>query len=159
MSLRSASEERAGSADVGPGFRSLLISAMSARDDGAAGLDRVGGVATLGAREAERIRHVIEAAIGEVFGVSQADLSRPTRGKAPIARARQAGMYLAHVACGLNLTDVGSIFARDRTTVAHACAVIEDLRDDPVFDRAVTLLEWIIPSLVGDRHAHAAAAI
>jgi hypothetical protein len=49
----------------------------------------------------------------------------------------------------LSLTDVGQIFARDRTTVAHACAVIEDRRDDPVFDRALELMEWIIPSLVG----------
>jgi hypothetical protein len=100
-------------------------------------------------REALRLRHVIEGAIGDVFGVLQSDLSRQSRGKAPVALARQAAMYLAHVSCGLSLTDVGQIFARDRTTVAHACAVIEDRRDDPVFDRALELMEWIIPSLVG----------
>ena len=58
-------------------------------------------------------------------------------------------MYLTHVSCGLSLTEVGHIFARDRTTVAHACAVIEDRRDDPVFDRALELMEWIVPTLIG----------
>ena len=102
-------------------------------------------------REAARIRAVIQSAISEVFGVTCADLSRPSRGKAPIALARQTAMYLAHVSCGMSLTDVGHVFARDRTTVAHACAVIEDRRDDPVFDRALELLEWAVPVLVGSR--------
>ena len=105
--------------------------------------------------EAERVRRLIETTIGDVFGVPQADLSRQSRGKAPVALARQAAMYLAHVACGLNLTDVGRIFARDRTTVAHACAVIEDRRDDPVFDRALELMEWIVPTLIGRDALHA----
>jgi chromosomal replication initiation ATPase DnaA len=102
------------------------------------------------------LRHLIEAAIGDVFGVPRAHLSAPSRGKAPVALARQAAMYLAHVSCGLSLTDVGLIFARDRTTVAHACAVIEDRRDDPVFDHALELMEWMVPTLVGRdlMHAH-----
>ncbi|MGE0024726.1 MAG: hypothetical protein AB7S70_13975, partial [Hyphomicrobium sp.] len=54
-----------------------------------------------------------------------------------------------HVSCGLSLTDVGQVFSRDRTTVAHACAVIEDRRDDPAFDRALELMEWIVPTLIG----------
>lgn len=99
--------------------------------------------------EARRLRRVIEAAVGDVFGIAHADISQPSRGKAPVARARQVAMYLAHVSCGLSLTDVGIVFARDRTTVAHACAVIEDLRDDPVFDRALELMEWIVPTLAG----------
>jgi hypothetical protein len=45
------------------------------------------------------------------------------------------------------LTDTGRLFGRDRTTVAHACGVIEDKRDDPLFDRALDLLEWAVPSL------------
>ncbi len=99
--------------------------------------------------EARRLRHVIEAAIADIFGVPHTEIAQASRGKAPVARARQIAMYLAHVSCGLNLTDVGSIFARDRTTVAHACAVIEDRRDDPIFDRAIELMEWIIPSIAG----------
>lgn len=108
----------------------------------------------LPANEARRVRHVIEAAIGDIFGVPHGDISQPSRGKAPVAHARQVAMYLAHVSCGLSLTDVGAVFARDRTTVAHACAVIEDRRDDPVFDRALELMEWIVPTLVGHDCVH-----
>jgi chromosomal replication initiation ATPase DnaA len=63
-------------------------------------------------------------------------------------------MYLAHVACGLTLTDTGRLFGRDRTTVAHACGVIEDRRDDPLFDRALDLLEWAVPALSRRPSAH-----
>lgn len=98
-----------------------------------------------------RVRTIIEATVSDVFGVPRDRLSLPSRGKAPVARARQAAMYLAHVSCGLTLTTVGAVFARDRTTVSHACAVIEDSRDDPPFDRALELLEWIVPNLVRHR--------
>jgi chromosomal replication initiation ATPase DnaA len=92
-------------------------------------------------------REAIEQAVVQVFGIGHDDLYRITRGRAKVALARQVAMYLAHVACGLTLTDTGRLFGRDRTTVAHACVVIEDRRDDPVFDRALDLLEWAVPSL------------
>ena len=57
-------------------------------------------------------------------------------------------MYLAHVSCGLSLTDVGHIFARDRTTVAHACGVVEDRRDDPELDGSLEHLECAVASLL-----------
>ena len=111
-----------------------------------------GGAPVLGASMSaetwEAVHAVIEDTIAQVFGVTQADLSIKSRGKAHIALARQTGMYLAHVICGLTLTEVGLLFGRDRTTVAHACAVVEDRRDDPVFDRALDLLEWALPSLI-----------
>lgn len=59
----------------------------------------------------------------------------------PIARARQLAMYLSHVMLGRTLAEVGHAFGRDRTTVSYACAVVEDLRDDPHFDAEVTSLE------------------
>lgn len=99
--------------------------------------------------ETARLRRIIAEAVGDIFGVPQADLSKPSRGKARVALARQAAMYVAHVACGLSLTQVGQIFGRDRTTVAHACAVIEDRRDDPIFDRTLELMEWMVPAIVG----------
>jgi chromosomal replication initiation ATPase DnaA len=79
--------------------------------------------------------------------VASTDLRGSTRGRAKVALARQVAMYLAHVGCGLSLTETGRLFGRDRTTVAHACGVIEDRRDDPLFDRALDLLEWALPSL------------
>ena len=92
-------------------------------------------------------REAIEQAVVQVFGVGQDDLRRITRGRANVALARQVAMYLAHVVCGLTLTDTGRLFGRDRTTVAHACGVIEDRRDDPLFDRALDLLEWVVPAI------------
>jgi chromosomal replication initiation ATPase DnaA len=92
-------------------------------------------------------RDAIEQAVVLVFGVGRDDLRRLSRGRAQVALARQVAMYLAHVACGLTLTDTGRLFDRDRTTVAHACGVIEDRRDDPLFDRALDLLEWSVPAL------------
>jgi chromosomal replication initiation ATPase DnaA len=92
-------------------------------------------------------REAIEQAVIQVFGIAYKDLRRTTRGRAKVALARQVAMYLAHVGCGLSLTATGRLFERDRTTVAHACGVIEDRRDDPIFDRALDLLEWAVPAL------------
>jgi chromosomal replication initiation ATPase DnaA len=50
-------------------------------------------------------------------------------------------MYLAHVVFGLSYTRVGICFGRDRTTVRHACALIEDRRDDPALELALAALE------------------
>lgn len=70
------------------------------------------------------------------------------RSTAPVAQARQLAMYLAHVAMGLPQTEVARAFRRDRTTVAHACRRIEDLRDRSAFDADVSRLEqcvrWIV---------------
>jgi len=100
-----------------------------------------------GCRSTPTSRQAIEQAVVQVFGVGRDDLHRLSRGRAKVALARQVAMYLAHVACGLTLTDTGRLFGRDRTTVAHACGVIEDRRDDPLFDRSLDLLEWAVPAL------------
>ena len=92
-------------------------------------------------------RAAIEHAVTQVFGIAGHDLRRATRGRANVALARQVAMYLAHVGCGMSLTEPGRLFDRDRTTVAHACGIIEDRRDDPLFDRALDLLEWAVPAL------------
>ena len=53
-------------------------------------------------------------------------------------------MYLMHVVYRLNLTEVAAIFGRDRSTASHACHLIEDLRDDPRFDRQLAQLENLL---------------
>ena len=92
-------------------------------------------------------RLVIEHVVTCVFGVPTDDLQMAKRGRANVALARQTAMYLAHVGCSLTLTEVGYLFERDRTTVAHACALIEDRRDNPDFDRALELLERAVEAL------------
>lgn len=93
-------------------------------------------------------RDVIEQAVAAVFGVQLGELRARTRRKARTALARQVAMYLAHVTCGLSLTEVGILFGRDRTTVGHACGIIEDRRDDPSFDRSLEHLERAIARLM-----------
>jgi chromosomal replication initiation ATPase DnaA len=65
------------------------------------------------------------------------DILAVTRGSPADAHARQAAMYLAHVALGISLTAIGRFFARDHSTVAHGCRCVEDRRDDPAFDTLI----------------------
>ena len=82
--------------------------------------------------------------VGLVYEVEYSQLVSRTRGRKKIAFARQVAMYLAHTAGGLSLTHVGRLFGRDRTTVAHGCALVEDARDDQTFDRSLCHLESAI---------------
>lgn len=74
------------------------------------------------------------------------------RSSAGIALARQIAMYLAHTTFSLLLTEIGLHFQRDRTTVSHACAMVEDKRDELEFDVLLTQLESL---LIEARHAMA----
>ena len=93
------------------------------------------------------LKALLEETVARVFDVELNLMQLPTRGRAKVAMARQVAMYLAHVACGLSLTEVGELFRRDRTTVSHACQVVEDRRDDPAFDQAIELLECVVKVL------------
>jgi hypothetical protein len=62
---------------------------------------------------------------------------------------RQIAMYVSHVVLQISLTDIGQVFGRDRTTVGHACAVVEDRRDDAAFDDFVAAVERVILSVFG----------
>jgi chromosomal replication initiation ATPase DnaA len=95
---------------------------------------------------AELRRNIIYA-ITIVFEVEARALRAPTRSTAEVAFARQVAMYLAHVAYGLSLSETGRIFTRDRTTVAHACRLVEDRRDDTRIDRTLELLEAVVGRL------------
>ena len=95
------------------------------------------------------LKALLEQMVARVFGIDLKLMRHWSRGRARVAMARQVAMYLAHVICGLNLTDAGMLFGRDRTTAAHACRVVERKREDhPEFDRALQLLETIIKVLV-----------
>jgi chromosomal replication initiation ATPase DnaA len=86
-----------------------------------------------------RARFACDAA-AFAFGCEKNLLSE-MRGPTQVALARQVAMYLTHVAFGLSLQRVGFAFARDRSTVAHACHLVEDRRDDPAFDNLLDQLE------------------
>ena len=79
--------------------------------------------------------------VAEEKGVSAPLMRNRSRCKRPVAEARQLAMYLTHVAVGMTMSSVGDVFGRDRTTIRHACACVEDRRDDAIFDGFVTVLE------------------
>lgn len=89
----------------------------------------------------ERILRYVTLCVARDFQLDQGALLVPTRGAPQAAFARQVAIYLMHVCFGLSFAAVGRMFHRDRTTVAHACRVIEDRRDDCELDRRLAALE------------------
>ena len=75
------------------------------------------------------------------FGLEMAALFAPTRGAPRAAFARQVAMYLAHIGFELSFETISRVFDRDRTTVSHACHVVEDGRDDIWLDCRLEALE------------------
>ncbi|MDP2621332.1 MAG: helix-turn-helix domain-containing protein [Hyphomicrobiales bacterium] len=86
--------------------------------------------------------------MSSAFLVPPKELRAPTRRDAQTARARQVAMYLAHVGFGLTYSEAGLLFGRDRTTVAHACRLVEDRRNDPGFDVSLDCLEQTLRARV-----------
>lgn len=86
-----------------------------------------------------------------VFQLPEHSMRKRDR-SATVSRARQIAMYLLHTLYGLSFTVIGAHFSRSRKTVAHACAVIENLRDDPAMDYVLRTLESVLGRLrIGTR--------
>ncbi len=96
-----------------------------------------GGRAQLAARFVVRL-------LGMLEGVGEEELLSPTRGPESTARLRQIAMYLLHTSLSVPYGEVARAFGRDRTTVSHACRLVEDLRDDPAADSMVEKLEVLL---------------
>ncbi|WP_250958450.1 helix-turn-helix domain-containing protein [Rhizobium sp. CG5] len=69
---------------------------------------------------------------------------------------RQIAMYLCHVVLQLSLSEIGLAFGRDRSTVGHACAVVEDRRDNPAMDELLSALERVTVAFLKARAGEAA---
>lgn len=85
--------------------------------------------------------------VSSFFEVSVESLQGRTRGIAPICQARQICMYLLHTSLSISYPEIGQLFCRDRTTISHACMVVEDLRDDCDIDLNLTRLESILETI------------
>ena len=91
---------------------------------------------------------IVGTVVSSIFHVSKEQIYSPQRGKASVAFARQIAMYLTHITCGHSYTDIGVTFGRDRTTVSHACQLIEDKREDPEIDWSLDLMERSVLALI-----------
>jgi len=78
------------------------------------------------------------------FNVPELSIRARGRGGSRLIQARQVAMYLLNEVFCLTQTRIAEIFERDRSTVAHACHVIEDTRDDPLFDAKLERLEELL---------------
>ena len=87
--------------------------------------------------------HVLDI-LSAFFNISGRDLRSHSRCERAVARVRQIGMYVVHVTLGLTMSQVGRAFGRDRSTVAHACHLIEDMREDQDFDRIIHTVETVV---------------
>ena len=94
----------------------------------------------------ERVNDICECVmdiVAALFNVSGKELRAAGRSSTDVSRVRQIAMYVTHVVLGLSMKEVGRGFGRDRTTVMHACQLVEDMRDDVDFDRIVHITERV----------------
>lgn len=95
--------------------------------------------------EADRLfAALVVHVVATATGMEPQAIFAPDRNGASAARARQIAMYLAHTGLDWTQARTGVAFGRDRSTVCHACARVEDLREDPAFDaRLCGLEDWL----------------
>ena len=103
-----------------------------------------------------RVRHFAETTgqqrllerIAEATGVRPIDILGPTRGEGDAAFARSVLMYLLNTGLGHSFDEVAAAVGRRRQTVSRACALVEDLRDEPEFDADLSALEQTLETQV-----------
>lgn len=96
---------------------------------------------------AEFVTRPVVRLVSNSQNLEEAAVMDTSRGSSQIARARQIAMYLLHISLCMSYSTVAKLFGRDRTTVAHACRTIEDLRDIPASDDAILKMEGILELL------------
>tara|TARA_R110000803_G_scaffold28384_2_gene65654 strand:- start:345 stop:689 length:345 start_codon:yes stop_codon:yes gene_type:complete len=96
----------------------------------------------------EDCAYLAAALTAYALGLKSTILLSSERGRPIEARARHIAIYLTHVALGMSLARVARAFDRDRSTVAYACRLIEDKRDDRDFDDWLEQLSMGLSSVV-----------
>ncbi len=82
-------------------------------------------------------------AVGLEFGLPNLtlDQDRNTPRDKQEVFARQVAAYLCQTVFNMSKPRVAELFSRDRSTISHALNVVEDSRDDPVFNRKLLKAE------------------
>ena len=95
-----------------------------------------------------RVSCFIALLAADAMGIVPAQLVHARGGSGVVARARQVAMYLMHTTLSVKHHDIAAAFERDRSTVAHACRAVEDLRDDPRIDKRILAVETTLAPIV-----------
>lgn len=82
----------------------------------------------------------VELAVALTMAVPLGEMRAAMRSQADAAFARQIAMYMAHAVLGMGYSAIGRLCGRDHKTVAYACRVVEQRRDDPAIDRMLHVL-------------------
>jgi chromosomal replication initiator protein len=82
--------------------------------------------------------------VAAAFGISEKELMGTSRLRG-VLRPRQVAMFLARELTGLSLPRIGAAFARDHTTVLHACRKVEEeLGEDAALAKQVSELRTVL---------------
>lgn len=118
---------------------------------GFSGNEGIGGGRRWSGGRCGGVRVVVE----EMHRLACGELPRADRRRV-LCHLQQVAMYVCHVALRMTMADVGAAYGRDRTTVAHACRVIEGRRDNRAYDEFISAVERVVEALSGavseDRH-------
>lgn len=106
-----------------------------------------------GSRWADLLSADIERLVARRFGVALSALCASARCDGSVALARHVAMYLQRVLLELSHDEIARRFLRHPTTVIYACRRVEDLRDDPSFDRRVGAIEAAVAARAAERSA------
>ncbi len=110
-------------------------------------VDSENSVSVSRSSRAEFATRLVVRLVSNSQNLEEAAVMDTNRGSSDISRARQIAMYLLHTSLSMPYGTVAKLFGRDRTTVAHACRTIEDLRDVPASDDEIVKLEGILELL------------
>ena len=83
-----------------------------------------------------------QAIVMQIYAVAAGEMRAPTRGRPRAARARQIAIHLSQRVFAMSQQQLAAEFGRDRSTIGHACQLIERLRRaDDEFDSTLSWME------------------
>jgi hypothetical protein len=98
-----------------------------------------------------QVCRLVRQVVGEIISLTGDRTQMRRDRRRMLCHVRQIAMYVCHVSLSIPLTEIGQAFGRDRTTVGHACHVVEDRRDDQAFDDFITGIERIVSVIFAGR--------
>lgn len=88
--------------------------------------------------------------MAQLDGVPLDEMRAPTRGRPLVARTRQIAIHIARVVFAMSYRELAQEFGRDTSTIRHACARIEAMREDSLtFDAAMGWREILVRRAAG----------
>ena len=91
---------------------------------------------------------LVDELVSRTYRLPRSALHAGTRCRKSVAFARQVAMYLCHVCLSYPLKDIAEYYQRDRTTVAYACRVVEDRREEEETELLINSLESALETMM-----------